>query len=56
MLGWMLGSGAPNYAFFTALDVLLLIGGVGGYLLGYETRGKSLEAVAAELAGTTGQV
>lgn len=50
-LGWMLGSGAPNYAFFTALGVLLLIGGVGGYLLGYETRGKSLEAVTAELAG-----
>ncbi|MCJ2068502.1 MFS transporter [Methylobacterium sp. J-030] len=56
MLGWMLGSGAPNDAFFTALSVLLLIGGVGGYLLGYETRGKSLEAVTAELAGTTGQV
>jgi putative MFS transporter len=50
-LGWMLGNGAPNYAFFTALGVLLLIGGVGGYLLGYETRGKSLEAVTAELAG-----
>ncbi|QEE40688.1 MFS transporter [Methylobacterium sp. WL1] len=55
-LGWMLGNGAPNYAFFTALGMLLLIGGVGGYLLGYETRGKSLEAVTAELSGMTGQV
>ena len=47
----MLGNRAPHYAFFTALGVLLLSGGVGGYLLGYETRGKSLEAVTAELAG-----
>jgi MFS transporter, putative metabolite:H+ symporter len=29
----------------------LLIGGIGGYLLGYETKGKSLEQITADLAG-----
>jgi putative MFS transporter len=29
---------------------VLLVGGIGGYLLGYETRGKSLEQITADLS------
>jgi putative MFS transporter len=48
-LGWMLGRGVPGYTFFMVLGAVLLVGAVGGYLLGFETRGKSLEDITAAL-------
>lgn len=50
VLGSMVGAGAPGYAFFPVMSGVLLVGGVGGYLLGYETRGKSLEQITADLS------
>jgi MFS transporter, putative metabolite:H+ symporter len=50
-LGALLGMGAATYSFFAVLGVVLLVGGIGGYLLGYETKGKSLEQITADLAG-----
>ncbi len=50
VLGSMLGAGAPGYAFFAVMSGVLLVGGIGGYLLGYETRGKSLEQITADLS------
>lgn len=50
VLGMMLGAGATSYAFFAVMGTLLLIGGVAVLALGYETRGKSLERIAADLA------
>jgi len=50
-LGWLLGTGAPGYTFFVVMGVVLLIGSIGGYVLGYETRGKSLEDITAALSG-----
>jgi MFS transporter, putative metabolite:H+ symporter len=49
-LGALLGMGAATYSFFAVLGVVLLVGGIGGYLLGYETKGKSLEQITADLA------
>ena len=51
VFGALLGIGASNYTFFAVMGVVLLVGGIGGYLLGYETRGKSLEDITAHLAG-----
>jgi putative MFS transporter len=50
-LGWLMGAGLPADAFFAVLGVVLLVGGIGGYVLGYETRGKSLEDITAALGG-----
>jgi MFS transporter, putative metabolite:H+ symporter len=50
-LGWLMGAGVSEYAFFEVLGGVLLIGSIGGYLLGYETRGKSLEEITAALSG-----
>lgn len=50
-LGALLGMGAATYSFFAVLGVVLLVGGIGGYLLGYETKGKSLEQITNDLAG-----
>jgi putative MFS transporter len=49
-LGSLLGAGVPGYTFFAVMGGVLLVGGIGGYLLGYETRGKSLERITADLA------
>ncbi|TAM90571.1 MAG: MFS transporter [Candidimonas sp.] len=49
-LGVLLGAGASHYIFFAVMGVILLVGGVGGYLLSFETRGKSLEEITDHLA------
>jgi putative MFS transporter len=49
-LGSLLGAGVPGYTFFAVMSGVLLVGGVGGYILGYETRGKSLEQITADLS------
>jgi putative MFS transporter len=51
-LGALVSAGVPGYDFFVALAAVLLIGAIGGYLLGYETRGQSLEEITAALSGT----
>lgn len=48
-LGWLMGAGVPGYTFFAVLGAVLLVGAIGGYLLGYETRGKSLEEITLAL-------
>ncbi len=50
-LGALLTAGIPGYAFFVVMGAVLLIGAIGGYLLGFETRGKSLEEITAALCG-----
>lgn len=52
VLGALLNAGIPGYAFFVVMGVVLLVGAFGGYLLGFETRGKSLEEITATLSGT----
>jgi putative MFS transporter len=52
VLGALLSAGVPGYAFFVVMGVVLLVGAIGGYLLGYETRGRSLEEITAALCGT----
>ena len=49
-LGLLLQSGAACYSFFAANAAVLLVGGIGVLVLGYETRGKSLEAITAALS------
>jgi putative MFS transporter len=50
VLGALMGAGVLGYTFFAVMGSVLLVGGIGGYLLGYETRGKSLEQITADLA------
>jgi len=49
VLGSLLGVGVPGYTFFAVLGGVLLVGGIGGYALGYETKDKSLEQITADL-------
>jgi putative MFS transporter len=48
-LGAILANGASNFMFFAALSATLLVGGVSMLLLGYETRGRSLEQIQSDL-------
>jgi len=48
-LGAILASGANNFMFFAVLSVTLLAGGLSMLLLGYETRGRSLEQIQSDL-------
>jgi putative MFS transporter len=50
-LGYILANGAENFLFFAVLSVTLLIGGVAMLLLGYETKGRSLEQIQSDLSG-----
>src|SRR5258708_8819702 len=50
-LGAVLASGVGNFAFFAILSATLLVGGLAMLLLGYETRGRSLEQIQADLSG-----
>src|SRR6202000_1919206 len=50
-LGAILADGAGNFPFFAVLSATLLVGGVAMLLLGYETRGRSLEQIQADLSG-----
>ena len=49
-LGYILASGAGNFLFFAALSATLLVGGFAMLLLGYETRGRSLEQIQSDLS------
>lgn len=51
ILGFVLASGAQNFAFFAILSATLLLAGLAMLLLGYETRGRSLEQIQADLSG-----
>jgi putative MFS transporter len=50
-LGYILAVGSSNFTFFAVLSVTLLMGGVAMLLLGYETRGRSLEQIQSDLSG-----
>jgi len=49
-LGAILANGASNFTFFAVLSVTLLTGGISMLLLGYETRGRSLEQIQSDLS------
>jgi putative MFS transporter len=49
-LGYILANGGGNFLFFATLSVTLLIGGLAMLLLGYETRGRSLEQIQSDLS------
>jgi len=49
-LGAILANGASNFMFFAVLSVTLLAGGFSMLLLGYETRGRSLEQIQVDLS------
>jgi putative MFS transporter len=49
-LGAILANGASNFMFFAVLSVTLLAGGLSMLLLGYETRGRSLEQIQSDLS------
>ncbi len=49
-LGYILASGAGNFLFFAVLSATLLAGGLAMLLLGYETRGRSLEQIQSDLS------
>ncbi len=49
-LGYILANGGGNFLFFATLSVTLLIGGLVMLLLGYETRGRSLEQIQSDLS------
>ena len=50
LLGSLLTAQAGAYAFFVAMAVALLVGGIAVLALGTETRNKSLEQIGAELS------
>jgi putative MFS transporter len=50
-LGYVLASGVGNFSFFALLSATLLVGGLAMLLLGYETRGRSLEQIQSDLSG-----
>jgi putative MFS transporter len=49
-LGYILANGGGNFLFFAVLSATLLIGGLAMLLLGYETRGRSLEQIQSDLS------
>jgi putative MFS transporter len=49
-LGYILANGGGNFLFFSVLSATLLIGGLAMLLLGYETRGRSLEQIQSDLS------
>jgi MFS transporter, putative metabolite:H+ symporter len=49
-LGYILANGAGNFQFFAVLSATLLVGGLAMLLLGYETRGRSLEQIQSDLS------
>lgn len=49
VLGGMLAAGGSGYKLFATMGLSLLAGGVAVLLLGFETRGKSLEQIGLEL-------
>lgn len=51
VLGYVVASGVSNFGFFAILSATLFVGGIAMLLLGYETRGKSLEQIQADLSG-----
>jgi putative MFS transporter len=51
LLGVVLASGAHNFAFFAILAGTLLLAGLSMLVLGYETRGRSLEQIQSDLSG-----
>ena len=51
VLSSVLASGASNMTFFLILAATLLAGGFAMLLLGYETRGRSLEQIQLALSG-----
>jgi len=53
-LGAILANGASNFMFFAVLSVTLLAGGFSMLLLGYETRGRSLEQIQVDLSAKSG--
>jgi putative MFS transporter len=50
-LGYILATGGSNFMFFAVLSLTLLVGGVAILLLGYETKGRSLEQIQSDLSG-----
>jgi putative MFS transporter len=53
-LGLLLASHPSSVVFFGVLAVVLLVGAVTMFTLGFETRGKSLEQINASLRGAPG--
>jgi MFS transporter, putative metabolite:H+ symporter len=49
-LGYILANGGGNFLFFAVLSATLLVGGFAMLLLGYETRGRSLEQIQFDLS------
>jgi MFS transporter, putative metabolite:H+ symporter len=49
-LGYILANWGGNFLFFAVLSATLLIGGLAMLLLGYETRGRSLEQIQSDLS------
>ncbi len=49
-LGYILANGGGNFLFFAVLSATLLIGGLAMLLLGYETKGRSLEQIQSDLS------
>jgi putative MFS transporter len=50
-LGYILAAGSSNFAFFALLSATLFVGGLAMLLLGYETKGRSLEQIQSDLSG-----
>jgi hypothetical protein len=51
VLGILVGAQASNFTFFLVLGCVLLFSSAVSFTLVYETRGKSLEQIAAALGG-----
>ena len=49
-LGYILANGGGNFLFFAVLSATLLMGGLAMLLLGYETKGRSLEQIQSDLS------
>src|ERR1700761_3826652 len=50
-LGYILAANSSNFVFFAVLSATLLVGGLAMLLLGYETKGRSLEQIQTDLSG-----
>ena len=51
VLGYILAMGNSNFIFFAVLSATLLVGGIAIWLLGYETKDRSLEQIQSDLSG-----
>ncbi|GHJ34413.1 MFS transporter [Streptomyces sp. TS71-3] len=54
VIGWILAAHAPGYTFFVLFAGVSVLAGISGLLVTFETRGRTVEQITADIAARSG--